>query len=1046
MIAHTQELAMAGTSYLRRSAMIARMTVARAIAACLPLLAILLVATPRAEDVLTQRSNNLRTGASVSPGLNQASVRDFHWLAALSVDAPVLAQPLFTAGLNISDRVRPLCARGGVHDVVWVATVTNRIYAFDAETFEKIFCDPIDLGEPYTPSADDWACCLKGESIMVYIDGKPIIGIESTPVIDRELHTMFVGYRINAREAGEQRIAAIDINTGEVVRTRAVPGSGLWHRLHRNRASLLLDRGTVYLGFSAVNEEPRAGPYARSFQGWIHAFDARTLIYRGAWRSMHDKGNRGGDPADDAVDGGGIWQASTGLAADGQGNLFFATGNAMKPWNPSGFIGVPPGKIPPPLPDANNLSNSVVRLKATRAPVKAPPAGGDPVTMVTSLPNQQHVFYRGLDGSIQHIFWDANEPPDDLQHDVWTRPDSPHASGNPATMVTTAPNQQHVFYRAIDGSIQHIFWDAREPPGRLHRDNWTALGHAPLAGGNPVTMATSNPNQQHVFYRGIDGVIEHLFWDARERPGNVRHDTWSVRNRPRASGDPATMVTATPNQQHVFYRGIDGSIQHIFWDASEPPGVSHLHRDSWTSLAQAPLAAGDPVTMVTASPNQQHVFYRARDNSIQHLFREASEPPPVVHPDTWTLPSPPRAVGSPATMATATPNQQHIFHRASDGSIRHIFWDASGPAGTPYLHRDSWTGLASAPPAAGAPATMVTSMPDQQHVFYRANDRSIQHIFWDTRDAPGALRADDWSHLPDQVVMIPADWFTPYRKIWQDIDDFDLGGGGVVLLPGNLLAASGKEGVLYLLDRNNLGKFDADPPIPRCPIGYADDGTRDRVVDKVTIGTNRYVPSGFLQPCGPGNSGQWIVWPHVHGTPVFGSFPGAGDFLYVWPEKDTLKRVQMTGTGFDRAIRDAVSKLGAEVFAPPWKDGVAAQVGMPGGMLTLSIDPTEPRAGVLFASVQTCGNDTFWRPCSPTLCKDALYHGACVRQNRGGVLYAFDPITLKELWNNQQLTGTDDPAPWRDDYDFAKFVPPTVANGKVFLATMSKMVIVYGNH
>ncbi|HKE42409.1 MAG TPA: hypothetical protein VKG21_21480 [Casimicrobiaceae bacterium] len=1043
---------MVGTSDLHRATMNLRVFAVGAFSACLALAATLMTAAPRAEDVLTQRSNNLRTGASISVGLTQASVRDFQRLKILDVKDPVLAQPLFTAGVSISDRMRPLCSTGGVHDVVWIATATNHIYAFDADTYEAIFCEPINLGEPYTPTGPDLD--PNTEAIMVRVNNVPIIGIESTPVIDRELHTMFVGYRINAREAGEQRIAAIDINTGEV-RSRAVPGLDLWHRLHRNRASLLLENGTVFVGFSAVNEEPRKGEYAKSFQGWIHAFDARTLIYRGAWRSMYDATNSSGDPTLDVVDGGGIWQASTGLAADGEGNLFFATGNAMKPWNPSGFVGVPPGKILPPLPDATHLSNSVVRLKTTRVPVKAPPAGGDPVTMVTALPKQQHVFYRGLDGSIQHIFWDAYEPPGDLHHDVWTRPDSPHATGNPATMATLAPNQQHVFYRAIDGSIQHIFWDASEPPGtkNLHRDDWTALAHARLAGGNPVTMVTSIPNQQHVFYRALDGSVEHLFWDARERPGNIRHDTWTRRDSPRATGDPATMVTSAPNQQHVFYRAIDGSIQHIFWDASEPPGVSHLHRDSWTARLQAPLAAGDPVTMVTSTPNQQHVFYRAIDGSIQHIFWDASEPPNVLHIDTWAMPKPPRVLGGPATMVTTTPNQQHIFHRATDGSIRHIFWDASGPAGTPYLHRDNWTGLAGAPPAAGTPATMVTSAPDQQHVFYRANDRSIQHIFWDTRDAPGALRGDNWSHLPAQVVMNPADWFTPYRKIWQDIDDFDLGGGGVVLLPNtHFLVASGKESVLYLLDRNNLGKFDANPLFGRCPVGYADDSARDHVVDKLTVGTNRYVPAGFLQPCGPGNSGKWILWPHVHGTPVFGSFAGVGDFLYVWPEKDVLKSIRLTGTGFDHAMRSAVSRLGAEVFAPPWKEDrikppppiveIVGQVGMPGGMLTLSLDPTRPRTGVLFASVQSCGDDASWHECAPSYCGHETDYFNCVNQNLG-MLYAFDPVTLKELWNNQQLPINQDP-PLRDKYDFAKFVPPTVAKGKVFLATKSGTVLVYG--
>ena len=294
----------------------------------------------------------------------------------------------------------------------------------------------------------------------------------------------------------------------------------------------------------------------------------------------------------------------------------------------------------------------------------------------------------------------------------------------------------------------------------------------------------------------------------------------------------------------MFYREPTGR-SGIFWDASEPPGVSHLHRDSWTGRTQAPLAMSSPVTM-TSTPNQ-HVFYVARDRSIRHIFWDASEPPNVLHADTWTLPSPPRAVGRPATMVTVAPNQQHVFHRASDGSIRHIFWYASGPAGTAYLYRDSWTALARSPPAAGDPATMVTTTPNQQHIFYRAADRSIQHIFWDAREAPGALHADSWTVLPDQVVMSPADWFTPYRKIWQDITDMDLGSAGAMLIPrSDYLVAGGKEGILYLLNRDHLGKFeDSNPPFdPASVAGFTntdkpDDPNRDRVAQSY-VGIDQY--------------------------------------------------------------------------------------------------------------------------------------------------------------------------------------------------------------
>src|SRR5207249_1993170 len=62
---------------------------------------------------------------------------------------------------------------------------------------------------------------------------------------------------------------------------------------------------------------------------------------------------------------------------------------------------------------------------------------------------------------------------------------------------------------------------------------------------------------------------------------------------------------------------------------------------------------------------------------------------------------------------------------------------------------------------------------------------------------------------PVKVNMHAADWFTPFNKLWQDYADMDLGSAGVMLVPGTpYLTLGGKEGILYLLDRGNLGKFD----------------------------------------------------------------------------------------------------------------------------------------------------------------------------------------------------------------------------------------------
>ena len=243
--------------------------------------------------------------------------------------------------------------------------------------------------------------------------------------------------------------------------------------------------------------------------------------------------------------------------------------------------------------------------------------------MVTTNPDQQHIFYRAVNGAIQHIFWDA--PTNRLYADNWTASaGAPGAIGDPATLVTLSPKQQHIFYRSADNSIQHIFWDA--PTNRLYHDNWTALTGAPPAAGDPATLVTVSPNQQHVFYRATDDAIHHIFYDG---PTNrLYHDNWTgSTGAPATVSNPATLLTNSPTQQHIFYRSADGAIQHIFWDAP----TNRLYRDNWTQATGAPAAAGDPSTLPT--PNQQHIFYRATDHAIHHIFWDA--PTNRLYHDNW---------------------------------------------------------------------------------------------------------------------------------------------------------------------------------------------------------------------------------------------------------------------------------------------------------------------------------------------------------------------------------------------------------------------------
>jgi hypothetical protein len=143
--------------------------------------------------------------------------------------------------------------------------------------------------------------------------------------------------------------------------------------------------------------------------------------------------------------------------------------------------------------------------------------------------NQQHIFYRGFHqligppgNPIIHVVWD---PSSGLHNEIWAGSGSPTnappAAGDPATMV--ANNQQHIFYRDTAGNIQHVLWD---PSSGQHLEQWAGGSGSsttgPAAVGDPATMVWNS--QQHIFYRDLAGNIQHVVWD----PNSGRHvEQWA---------------------------------------------------------------------------------------------------------------------------------------------------------------------------------------------------------------------------------------------------------------------------------------------------------------------------------------------------------------------------------------------------------------------------------------------------------------------------------------------------------------------------------------
>src|SRR2546428_3836514 len=229
-----------------------------------------------AMQVLTSQYDNARTGATLTETvLTTANVNatQFGKIFSYAVDGDVYAQPLYLPGVDVPGK--------GRHNVVYVATEHDSVYAFDAERAAEPLWHATLLRPGAIPvPASDARCPFIA----------PEIGITPTPVIDRASGTIYVLARTKERDASGnphfvQRLHTLDVatgaekNGGPVDITAAVKGTGAGATngsvafdplLELPRAGLLLTGGQVYLTWGSSCD---VGPY----HGWVMAYDARTL-------------------------------------------------------------------------------------------------------------------------------------------------------------------------------------------------------------------------------------------------------------------------------------------------------------------------------------------------------------------------------------------------------------------------------------------------------------------------------------------------------------------------------------------------------------------------------------------------------------------------------------------------------------------------------------------------------------------------------------------------------------------------------------------------
>ena len=351
----------------------------------------------------------------------------FGLLFSRAITGNVYGQPLYVAAVDFG---------GGVqHNVVYVATSHNWIYAFDADGLagDPAAADPLwsrMLGEPLLLGAGadyDPGCT----------DMRNEVGITSTPVISLADNKIFVV----AKVPGDQHLHALDLATGadaagSPVSIGNMAMTAFDPRIHLNRSSLLLLGGVVYIAYGSHCDRG-------AYHGWLFGYDAKTLQLVRTYNST-PTGTWGA-----------IWQSGVGLSSDGT-DIFATVGNGTSSLQTD---------------DGLNMGNNVVRLTPTNAALtvaahyQAPIHGDDDLQSgAVLLGDSGQVLGGGKDGFVlllqasdMTLLQQINVHDEINSFAFW------NGSAGPLAYVWPSTQPLHV-YQISAGSLDEVATSAEQQP------------------------------------------------------------------------------------------------------------------------------------------------------------------------------------------------------------------------------------------------------------------------------------------------------------------------------------------------------------------------------------------------------------------------------------------------------------------------------------------------------------------------------------------------------------------------------------------------------
>jgi hypothetical protein len=292
--------------------------------------------------------------------------------------------------------------------------------------------------------------------------------------------------------------------------------------------------------------------------------------------------------------------------------------------------------------------------------------------------------------------------------------------------------------------------------------------------------------------------------------------------------------------------------------------------------------------------------------------------------------------------------------------------------------------------------------------------RNFGESFLGFRFDSTGLRLNGWFTFFDDFVQNPG------PETQSDKRDDDFGAGAPALLPDGRVLGGGKDGWFFLIDPDQLDKTNSQAAIPQA----------FKASFNLKRGSRLALP-----PMTPPPETR-----HIHGSPVVWDNGVGGVFVYVWGENDVVRVYQYSpeinqdpktgrfnGQPTDFMLGQTPSQgtdlAHGNIYA---SNEVAKRNGMPGGFLSLSVNGNDASTAILWAAYPPFDNGNE---------KDVAGSLAAFDASNFDNNLAFKRLIL--LWDSRQNP--------QDDFgDFAKFCVPTVANGRVYQATGSDRIAIYG--